>query len=83
MTSLQDTWTALYQHGFWRVLQFNNTLMLGGSVIALLAFLPVSMLVRLLVVQYRARLLRWIQKLKIVQALKASKFYQWYQAAVE
>lgn len=83
MASLQDMWTALYQHGFWRVLQFNNTLMLGGSAIALLAFLPVSMLVRLLVVQYRVRLLRWMQKLKIVQALKASKFYQWYQAAVE
>ena len=83
MTSLQPLWASMYQQGIWRVLQFNNTLMLGGSVLAILAFLPVSMLTRMLVVQYRARLLAWIQKFKVVQALKASKFYQWYQAAAE
>ena len=83
MSSLQPVWTSLYQQGIWRVLQFNNTLMLGGTVLALLAFLPVSLLTRMLVVQYRARLLVWIQKFKIVQALKASKFYQWYRAAAE
>ncbi|ASP40319.1 TIGR03546 family protein [Bacterioplanes sanyensis] len=82
MSSLQGVWTSLYQQGIWRVLQFNNTLMLGGTTIALLAFLPLSLLTRMLVVQYRARWLAWIRKLKIVQALKASKFYQWYQSAV-
>lgn len=80
---LQEFWTSLYQSDFWRMTAFNHTLVLGGMVIALLAFIPVFVLSKVLVVQYRGRVLSWVTKLKIAQMLKASKFYNLYKSFAE
>ncbi len=77
---LQDFWTGLYQNDFWRLMGFNHTLTLGGFVIAAMAFAPLFVLFRVLILQYRVRVMAWVNKLKIVQALKASKFYNIYQS---
>jgi len=80
---LQDFWTSLYQSDFWRITAFNHSLVLGGLVISLLAFVPVLMLSRVLINLYRHRLLAWVSRLKVVQMLKASKFYSLYQSFAE
>ncbi|MGB1091222.1 MAG: TIGR03546 family protein [Oceanobacter sp.] len=77
---LMDTWVSLYQSEFWRVTAYNYTLTLGGLVIGVLAFAPVMIVTRILVLQYRARFMAWVNKLKVVQALKASNFYRIYQS---
>lgn len=82
-SALEATWTSLYQSDFWRLTAFNNTLVLGGIVIALVAFIPLFIISRLLIVMYREKLLSWFEKLKIVQVLKASKFYNLYRSLAD
>lgn len=81
--ALQETWTALYQNDFWRMTAFNHTLVLGGLVAGLVAFVPVLLLSRWLVVQYRERLLAWVNRFRVAQLLKGSKFYRLYQSLAE
>ncbi|WP_221796872.1 TIGR03546 family protein [Oceanobacter mangrovi] len=78
--ALIDTWTSLYQNDFWRLMGFNHTLTLGGFVIAMVAFAPLFVVLRVLINQYRHRVMVWVNKLKVVQVLKASKFYNLYQS---
>lgn len=75
--------TDLYQSDFWRATRFNNTLVLGSLIFALIAFIPLLMLSRWLISAYRHKLMAWVDKLKITKILKASKFYKVYQALAE
>ena len=77
---LMDTWIALYQNEFWRMTAFNHTLTLGGFVIGVAAFAPIYLLSNVLIRQYRQRFMEWFLKLKVVQALQATKFYVIYQS---
>ena len=79
----QELWTGLYQNELLRISGFNNTLVMGSLVIALIAFIPVLLLSRWLILAYRVRLMAWVDKLKITKILKASKFYKVYQALAE
>lgn len=81
--SMQSFFTELYQSDFWRATRFNNTLVLGSLVIAVIAFIPVLLLSKWLILAYRHKLMAWIDKLKITKLLKASKFYKVYQALAE
>jgi len=77
--SLLDTWTTLYQSDFWRVTQFNQTLVLGGFTLSLLLFIPTFFISLLLIRFYRKRFMAWIKTLKISRMVRASKFYQVYE----
>lgn len=77
---LMDTWVALYQSEFWRMTAFNHTLTLGGFVIGVMAFAPIYLICNVLIRQYRARFMAWFLKLKVVQALQATKFFSIYQS---
>lgn len=83
LPELQSLWLSAYQSDFWRLMKFNNTLVLGSFVAALLAFLPVFFLVKFLIIKYRSKFLVWVQKLRIVQALKSSKWVQRVQSAYD
>ncbi|MDF1764474.1 MAG: TIGR03546 family protein, partial [Oleibacter sp.] len=52
---LRSFWTDLYQNEWMRVLAFNHTVTLGGFCIALIALLPMTLIMRQLVIQYRHR----------------------------
>ena len=82
-TSYQTFWVDLYQSDFWRATRFNNTLVLGSLVIAIIAFIPVWLVSLWLISMYRHKLMAWVDKLKIMKVLKASKFYKVYQALAE
>lgn len=75
---LRSFWTELYQNEFWRISGFNHTLLLGGLVISLVAFLPVFFVSKMLIVQYRGSLRVWVEKLWITKLIKGSKFYNLY-----
>lgn len=77
--SLQGIWTGLYQSDFWRVTQFNQTLVLGGFSLSLLLFIPTFLTSLVLIRLYRKRFMAWIKTLKISRMLKASRFYQAYE----
>ena len=72
--NLEALWTSLYQQDLWRLSHFNNTLTLGSLVISLLALLPVFFISKFLIIKYREKVLAWILKSRLVQALKATKW---------
>ena len=78
LPALTDTWTQLYQNDWLRISSFNNTVTMGGLVISILLLIPMTLISRILILQYRKRVLNWVNRLKIVQALKATKFWSLY-----
>lgn len=77
--ALQGLWVSLYENPVARLLQFNHTITLGSLVFAL-AFAPAWLFISYyLIINYRQRVQAWFVKLKVVQALKGSKFWGVYQ----
>lgn len=76
---LYEFWRNLYQSDFWRVTDFNNTMTLGSLVVSLIAFIPMFVISRILIIRYRAHFLKWVNSLKVVQMLKASSVFSLYQ----
>ena len=77
--SLQPLWTALYNSTLWRLTNFNNSLLMGSLVVSIVLFIPLFFVSRLIILKYREHILAWVMKSRLMQALKASKFYQIYQ----
>jgi len=77
---LAKLWTAFYNATMGRVENFNNTVVLGSLVSGLVLFAPLYLLFNRSVLYYRKRIYAHVQKLKIVQALKANSFYRRYQS---
>ncbi len=80
---LQPLWVFLSQSPVLSWLSFNNTVMLGGFVISLVLLLPVFVAGRIFVVYYREKLHPRVQRLKIVQVFKGTKFYSIIQRALK
>ena len=78
--ALTDVWTALYNQDVWRLTHFNNTLTLGSVVCALMLAIPLMFVSNFMVKNYRAHVLAWVRKSKLMQLLKASRFYRIYNA---
>jgi len=77
---LKDFWTSLYVSDAWRVTRFNNTLTLGSLVVSLALALPAFLIFNFLIHQYRDKIFAWVQKSKLMQMLKANKFYGLYKS---
>jgi uncharacterized protein (TIGR03546 family) len=78
-SSLKELWTVLYNSDIWRLTHFNNTLTLGSLVASLLFSLPLFFLSRWMIVKYRVHLLTWVRGTRVVQLIKASQFYRFYE----
>ena len=77
---LEGLWTAMYNSALWRIENFNNSIVMGSLVVCAVLIVPLYMLSNRLILKYRVHVLDWVDKLKIVKALKASKIYDAYQA---
>jgi len=75
----QDFWASLYQSHVWQLTHFNHTLTLGSFMISIVLFIPITVTFKWLVVTYRQRFMAWVGRLKILNVLKASKFYGLYK----
>lgn len=78
--SLQPMFTDLYNQDWFRLFGFNNTLVMGSALVSILLFVPTLITAKILVVKYREALMTFVNKFKVVQTLKASKFYQVYES---
>ena len=78
LPAMQDTWTVMYNSDFWRLTHFNNTMTLGSLVVALLAFIPLFYIFKILIVKYRKNILTWVRKSRFMQFLQSNKYYQAY-----
>jgi uncharacterized protein (TIGR03546 family) len=77
--ALQSLWTSLYNAPIAPLTRFNNTVVMGSFVCALLLFLPVYFGMKRFVVAYRATVGARVEKWKVYQVMKRSSLVQWYQ----
>ena len=77
--ALKPLWTTLYNSTIWRLQRFNNTVMMGGIVVATLAFVPFLLLSNVLIRKYREHVLAWVQKSRLMKFFLASRLYSIYQ----
>lgn len=78
--SLEGLWTVLYNVALLRLEKFNNSIVMGSLLFSVIFFIPLYFLSNWAIRRYRDNVLAWVQKTRIMQALKASKLYAAYQA---
>jgi uncharacterized protein (TIGR03546 family) len=76
--SLHGIWTSLYNFPIIALSHYNNTVVMGSFISALILFIPLYFAIKYFVIAYRTHLYEKFQKLKIVKAVKASKLYTIY-----
>ncbi len=77
--SLRGLWTSLYNTPIVPLTNFNNTVVLGSVVFALLFAVPFFFLTRWAVVRYRVTVGERVRQSKFYRALTASKAYNVYK----
>ena len=77
--SLTPLWTSLYNTPIIPLTNFNNTVVLGSLVFALLFFVPLFLATRWAVTRYRATIGERVRQSRWYRALTASKVYNVYQ----
>lgn len=77
--ALQSTWTALYNAPVAPLTRFNNTVVMGSFVSALVLFVPLYVGMKRFVVAYRASVGQKIAQWKVYRVLKQSSLVQWYE----
>ncbi len=78
LPSLSPLFTSLYQFSFFKLAHWHHTYTLGALVLGILLCAPIYFISKLLIEKYRIHIMTFFAKLRIVQALKASKFYRLY-----
>jgi len=76
---LKGFWTWLYNAPIAPLTRFNNTVVMGSFLAALLFFVPVYAGMKHFVVAYRTHIHSRLEKWKIYQVLDRSKMLQWYR----
>ena len=77
--ALKGFWTMLYNAPVAPLSRFNNTVVMGSFISALVLFLPVYIGMKKFVVAYRASVGKKIEKWKVYQWVKRSTLVQWYE----
>lgn len=76
---LRGFWTSLYNAPFAPLTRFNNTVVMGSLVFALLCFIPVFWGMKRLLLAYREHIGAKVEKWKVYQVLKQSALVRWYE----
>lgn len=76
---LDPLWTALYNSTAGRLQRFNNSIVMGGLLFAVLAFVPLFLLSNALIRKYREQVLIWVQRTRLMKLFMASRLYSIYQ----
>ena len=77
--SLRGLWTSLYNMPIAPLTNFNNTVVLGSLVFALLFFVPLFLATRWAVARYRVTVGARVRQSKFYRAVTASKVYNIYR----
>jgi uncharacterized protein (TIGR03546 family) len=81
--SLLTYWTSMYNSNFWRIANFNNTILMGSMVVSLAAFVPMVLLLNVFIKQYRSHILVYINNSKIARMLQSSKLFTRFTSMME
>lgn len=81
--SLRNLWVSMYNVPVLALSRYNNTVVLGSLVGAIVLLIPLFFATKYFVVAYRKTLYDRFQQMKIVQIAKSTKIYSFYQKAKE
>ncbi len=76
---LEGLWTGLYNTVLGRLQRFNNSVVMGSIIVALVLFAPLVMVLNVLIRRYREHVLVWVKKSRLMQVFMASRLYSLYQ----
>ncbi len=76
--SLRGTFTVLYNMPLVPLTRFNNSIVMGSGVTAVLLMPCVFFASRILIVKYREKIVQRYQETKFWKAVKATGLYKWY-----
>jgi len=76
--SLKSVFDMAFNNDVLRLFHFNQTLVMGSMLTSFILFVPVLFLSKFLIVRYRSHLLTRLNKLHLVQMLKASSALRWF-----
>jgi len=76
--ALAETFTMLYQVDLFKLAHWHHTYILGAWVLGVVLCIPIYFISKVLIEKYRTHVMAFFEKFRIVQALKASKFYRLY-----
>ena len=79
LAAFEDLWASLYQVGVWRLLEYNNSLVIGSFIVSMLLTPLVFMGTKVLVVQYREKVMTWVQKSRFSVWIKSGNIFSAYQ----
>lgn len=79
INSLKVLWTLLYNAPIAPLTRFNNTVVIGSFVSAIILFAPIYFGMKKFVVAYRGTLGVHMHKMKIYQIIDRSSLVQWYK----
>jgi uncharacterized protein (TIGR03546 family) len=79
VSGLHDFWTSLYNAPIAPLTRFNNTVVLGSFVVALICAFPVYLGMRRFVVLYRTHIHSKVEQWKIFKAIQKSLLVRWYE----
>jgi uncharacterized protein (TIGR03546 family) len=77
---LQGLWTALYNHPWFPLSQFNHSITMGSLAVTVVLFVPLLLLCNFIIKNYREHILAWVRKTRLAQMIKASEIYSTYQS---
>ncbi len=77
LKGLHDFWKNLYSIKLMPYTRFNNTVVFGNLIISVILTIPIFVLVKRLVINYREKYEEKIKKWKIIKILSGTKFIKW------
>ncbi len=78
LEALKGLWTSLYNMPIVPFTRFNNTVVMGSLLIAILLIFPAYHFSKKGIVAYRENLAERIEKSKLVKTIKGSSLFRWY-----
>jgi uncharacterized protein (TIGR03546 family) len=76
--ALKGLFTAMYNMPLVPLTRFNNSIVMGSGVVAIVLMPVVFALSRILIVKYRVQIVQRYHQTKFWKAVKATSFYKWY-----
>ena len=74
----QSLFTTLYNLPLIPLTRFNNTIVMGSGIVAIVLSPVIFVLAKVLIQKYRIVVVQRIQDTKLFKALKATSLYKWY-----
>jgi uncharacterized protein (TIGR03546 family) len=77
-SALKGLFTTMYNMPLVPLTRFNNSIVMGSGMTAIVLMPVIFVVSRVLIVKYRVEIVRRYQNTKFWKAVKATAFYKWY-----